>query len=42
MKKVLTVIVLAFTVVGLSACYPVFIHGPGHHHGHHGHHHRAY
>ncbi len=39
MKKILTTIVLAVTLVGISGCFPVFI--PVHdYHG--GHHHRGY
>ena len=37
LKKILTALVVAITVVSVSACFPVFIPGGGHH-GHHGHH----
>jgi len=35
MKKILTAIVLAVTVVSISGCFPVFIPVDDHHHGHH-------
>lgn len=39
MRKLLTTIILAVTVVSLSGCFPVFV--PVHDH-HYGHHHRGW
>lgn len=43
MKKLMTAIVVAMTVVSLSGCFPIFVpvHG-GHHNGHHHGYYRGY
>jgi len=40
MKKLLSTILLAITMISLSGCFPIFIPVDGHHHGHHGGHYR--
>lgn len=35
MKKILTALVVAVTVVGVSGCFPVFVPVDDHYYGHH-------